>query len=308
MSEDLNNISEGIDITIPIHRGKVRDTYDIGNGYLLMVASDRISAYDLVLPTEIPYKGLVLSRLSEYWFEDTVKIIPNHLICLGDNHSKLSHLENSQALDVFPEGTLKRGMIVKRAERIDIECVVRGYITGSAWGEYQKSQTVFGMEMPAGMREGDVFKEPLFTPTTKAETGHDLPMSKEDVRDMVGPDMANNLETISKEVYVHAHDKSSSKGIIIADTKMEFGIIDSKLTIIDELITPDSSRFWDKSLYSPGKSQPNFDKQYVRDWLTEFGWNREPPAPELPKDVVDKTISRYIEAYKKLTGKDWTLD
>ena len=170
--------------------GKVRDTYDIGNSNLLMVASDRISAYDVVLPTNIPYKGLVLSRLSEYWFEDTEAIIPNHLICLGDNHSKILFSENTKALSGFPEEILKRGMIVKRAQRIDIECVVRGYITGSAWVEYQKYQTVSGIQMPSGMREGDIFKEPLFTPTTKAETGHDLPMSMEEVREMVGSELA----------------------------------------------------------------------------------------------------------------------
>ena len=290
----------------PIHRGKVRDTYDIGNGYLLMVASDRISAYDGVLPTVIPYKGLVLSKLSEYWFNNTNHLIPNHLICLGDNETEVSKINTVVPLDLFPPEVLSKGMVVKKANRIDIECVVRGYITGSAWSEYQKTGTVSGIKMPSGMKEGDPFPEPLFTPTTKAETGHDLPMSMDEVRDMVGSEMADRLEAVTTEIYMYAHDESEIKGIIVADTKMEFGIVESELTLIDELITPDSSRFWDKELYSPGKSQPSFDKQYVRDWLTESGWDREPPGPELPDEVVNETSQLYIEAYERITGNSWS--
>ena len=290
----------------PIHRGKVRDTYDIGNGYLLMVASDRISAYDVVLPTVIPYKGLVLSKLSEYWFNNTNHLIPNHLICLGDNETEVSKINTVVPLDLFPPEVLSKGMVVKKANRIDIECVVRGYITGSAWSEYQKTGTVSGIKMPSGMKEGDPFPEPLFTPTTKAETGHDLPMTMDEVRDMVGSEMADRLEAVTTEIYMYAHDESEIKGIIVADTKMEFGIVGSELTLIDELITPDSSRFWDKELYSPGKSQPSFDKQYVRDWLTESGWDREPPGPELPHEVVNETSQLYIEAYERITGNSWS--
>ena len=290
----------------PIHRGKVRDTYDIGNGYLLMVASDRVSAYDVVLPTVIPYKGLILSKLSEYWFNNTNHLIPNHLICLGDNESEISKIDTVVPLNTFPAEILSKGMVVKKANRIDIECVVRGYITGSAWSEYQKTGTVSGITMPSGMKEGDRFQEPLFTPTTKAETGHDLPMNMDEVREMVGSEMADKLEEVTTAIYMYAHDESEAKGIIVADTKMEFGIIDSTLTLIDELITPDSSRFWDKDLYSPGKSQPSFDKQYVRDWLTESGWDREPPGPELPEEVVKETLERYIEAYERITGDSWS--
>tara|TARA_Y100000590_G_scaffold418260_1_gene518810 strand:- start:45116 stop:46024 length:909 start_codon:yes stop_codon:yes gene_type:complete len=290
----------------PIHRGKVRDTYDIGNGYLLMVASDRISAYDVVLPTIIPYKGLILSKLSEYWFNNTNHLIPNHLICLGDNEAEISKINTAVPLDLFPTEILSKGMVVKKANRIDIECVVRGYITGSAWSEYQKTGTVSGVKMPSGMKEGDPFPEPLFTPTTKAETGHDLPMSMDEVREMVGSEMADKLQAVTTEIYTYAHDESEIKGIIVADTKMEFGIVESKLTLIDELITPDSSRFWDKALYSPGKSQPSFDKQYVRDWLTESGWDREPPGPELPDEIVNETLERYIEAYERITGTSWS--
>ena len=290
----------------PIHRGKVRDTYDIGNGYLLMVASDRISAYDVVLPTIIPFKGLILSKLSEYWFNNTNHLIPNHLICLGDNETEISKINTVVPLDLFSTEILSKGMVVKKANRIDIECVVRGYITGSAWSEYQKTGTVSGITMPSGMKEGDPFPEPLFTPTTKAETGHDLPMSMDEVREMVGSEMADKLQAVTTEIYMYAHDESETKGIIVADTKMEFGIVESELTLIDELITPDSSRFWDKALYSPGKSQPSFDKQYVRDWLTESGWDREPPGPELPDEVVNETSQLYIEAYERITGNSWS--
>ena len=288
-----------------LHRGKVRDTYDLGGGYLLMIATDRISAFDVVLPTAIPQKGLVLSRLSAYWFHRTSHVVPNHLVALGDDQENLSKLKDSPLLASLSPEIAARAMVVRKAERIDIECVVRGYITGSAWAEYQASGTVGGNAMPAGMREGDPFPQSLFTPTTKAETGHDMPMSLEDVRDMVGGEMALKLEQIIRQVYEFAHDHAKTKGIIIADTKMEFGLVDSELILIDELLTPDSSRFWDASLYEPGRSQPNFDKQYVRDWLIDSGWDREPPAPELPPEVVSKTRTRYIEAYERITGQSW---
>ena len=282
-----------------LYRGKVRDTYDLGQGLLLMVATDRISAFDVVLPTAIPQKGMVLSRLSAYWFEKTGHIVPNHLVAMAYEP------DAETGPDDIPPEVAERAMVVMRADRIDIECVARGYITGSAWAEYQKDGTVGGAAMPAGMREGDPFPETLFTPTTKAETGHDLPMSLDEVRDMVGSEMASKLEQVSREVYEFARDDAKANGIIIADTKMEFGMLGDELILIDELLTPDSSRFWDAALYEPGKSQPNFDKQYVRDWLSASGWDREPPAPELPPDVVDKTRTRYIEAFERITGQEW---
>ena len=288
-----------------LHRGKVRDTYDLGDGLLLMIATDRISAFDVVLPTAIPQKGLVLSRLSAYWFQETAHVVPNHLVALADYAKSLAEIQRNPLLASLSPEVAARAMVVKRAERIDMECVVRGYITGSAWAEYQAKGTVGGSPMSAGMREGDKFPEPLFTPTTKAETGHDLPMSPQEVRGMVGEGMASRLEEVSIHVYRFAHDHAMSKGIIIADTKMEFGLVDSELILIDELLTPDSSRFWDAALHEPGKSQPNFDKQYVRDWLTASGWDREPPAPELPQEVVDRTQARYIEAYERITGAMW---
>ena len=275
------------------HRGKVRDTYDLGDGLLLMVATDRISAFDVVLPTAIPEKGAVLCQLSAWWFEGTSHIVPNHLVS--------SALERPD-LSVEPE-VARRSMVVRKAERVDVECVVRGYITGSAWAEYRREGTVAGHPMPADLREGDRFPEPLFTPTTKAEVGHDESLTIEQMQDMVGAELTSQLGDTATAVYNFAHDLALDKGIIIADTKMEFGIIDGRVTLIDELLTPDSSRFWDPTGYAPGKSQPNFDKQYVRDWLDAQGWDHEPPAPELPGNVVQKTHQRYLEAFLRLTGK-----
>ena len=275
-----------------LHRGKVRDTYDLGDGLLLMVATDRISAFDVVLPTAIPEKGAVLCQISAFWFEKTRHLCDNHFVCLATDREDLG-LDREVA---------RRAMVVRRAQRIDVECVVRGYITGSAWSEYRRQGTVAGMAMPAGLQEGDRFPEPLFTPTTKAEVGHDEAITLDQLRDMVGQEMAQRLEDTTRQVYSFAHDYALERGIIIADTKLEFGIIDGQLAIIDELLTPDSSRFWDAEGYAPGKSQPNFDKQFVRDWLDAQGWDHEPPAPELPEDVVERTHRRYLEAFRKLTG------
>ena len=284
--------------TLPnlIYRGKVRDTHDIGDGQLLMVASDRISAFDIVLPNTIPDKGAVLCQISAFWFDKTKHIIPNHLIALGNQQTKIK----------LPPNYARQSMIVKRAKRVDIEAIVRGYITGSAWSEYKKSGTVSGLPAPNGLREGDKFPEPIFTPTTKAEQGHDENMSYEQVEALAGKDVAKNVKDTAIAVYNFAHDYAFKKGTLIADTKMEFGFIDGQLSLIDELLTPDSSRFWDTSGYAPGKSQPNFDKQFVRDWLNAQGWNKEPPAPVMPDDIVEKTRQRYLEAYRRLTGKSLT--
>ena len=287
-----------------MHRGKVRDTYAIDDSLLLMVATDRISAFDVVLPTGIPQKGKVLNRISSFWFEKTGHLVPNHLIALADADNAAALLgSNPDLSEVSPE-LASQAMIVKKAERIDIECIVRGYITGSAWAEYRRQGTVSGKPTPTGLVEGMEFPEPLFTPTTKAEEGHDMNMSDQEVEDMVGADMAGQLAEASKKVYKFAHDYARDRGIILADTKMEFGLLDGRLILIDELLTPDSSRFWDMEGYAPGKSQPNFDKQYVRDWLVEQGWDQEPPAPELPDDVVARTTDRYVEAYRRLTGSE----
>ncbi|CAI8018387.1 Phosphoribosylaminoimidazole-succinocarboxamide synthase [Geodia barretti] len=276
-----------------MHRGKVRDTYQLTDDLLLMVATDRISAFDVVLPNGIPDKGAALNRMSSFWFGLTDHIVPNHLVSLADAPAAAGYAE---------DGVGRQAMIVKKAERIDIECIVRGYITGSAWGEYRRQGTVSGKAMPTGLVEGDRFPEPLFTPTTKAEEGHDENMTDAEVVEMVGPETAQRLADISTAVYLHAHDYAKDRGIVLADTKMEFGFLNGELILIDELLTPDSSRFWDAEGYSPGKSQPSYDKQFVRDWLTAQGWNQEPPAPELPDDIVQQTAELYRQAYERLTG------
>ena len=286
-----------------LHRGKVRDTYGLADDHLLMVATDRISAFDVVLPTGITDKGLVLNRISAFWFDKTKHIVPNHFVCLGDSPEADQYIKGSSIAGLVSEEIASKSMVVKRAERLDLECVVRGYITGSAWSEYRRQGTVSGLDVGTDLVEGQAFPEPLFTPTTKAEEGHDENMSRQDVLDMVGFDMAHRLEETSISIFKWALDYARERDIILADTKLEFGVIDGQLTLIDALLTPDSSRFWDVQGYAPGKSQPSYDKQFVRDWLDNQGWDHEPPAPELPRDVVAQTAGKYQEAYFKLTGE-----
>jgi phosphoribosylaminoimidazole-succinocarboxamide synthase len=283
----------------PLHQGKVRDTYALGNGLLLMVATDRISAFDVVLPTAIPEKGVVLAQLSAFWFRKTQGMIPNHLVGMANDPGT----PGIALLDPLPPEIARRSMVVRQAQRIDVECIARGYLTGSAWVEYQKWGTVHDQPMPKGLRDGDAFSEPIFTPTTKAETGHDEPLSLSQLENQIGSELALQLQHQTIAVYCAGRDYALQKGVLIADTKLEFGLIDGVLTIIDELLTPDSSRFWDASAHSPGRSQPNYDKQFVRDWLIQAKWDKEPPAPELPQAIVEKTRERYAQAYKLLTGE-----
>jgi len=288
-----------IDSPLPnrTYRGKVRDTYDLGDR-LLIVATDRISAYDAILPTGIPDKGKVLSQMSAWWFEHTSQVVPNHFIRLADG---------TPADDLpfaLPPELIGRSTIARKAKRIDVECIVRGYLSGSAWSEYQKWGTVNGLRMPKGMQESEQFPEPLFTPTTKAEEGHDEPMTFSDLVQEVGPEEAQVLRLRSVALYNFAADYAREKGIIIADTKFEFGFYEGELIVIDEILTPDSSRFWAVADYRVGGPQPSFDKQYVRDWLSQSGWNKEPPAPELPPEIVEGTSRRYKEAYRLLTGQE----
>ena len=287
-----------------LYRGKVRDTYNLDERRLLMVASDRISAFDVVLPTGIPGKGLVLSRMSAFWFHKTAHLVPNHLIAMGDD---LEAIPEGSPVGNVPLEIARQAMVVQKAQRVDIECIVRGYLAGSAWAEYQKEGTVFGNSMPGGLQEGQIFPEPIFTPTTKAEEGHDENISIKEVENMVGVQVARELAEKSIAVYEFARDYAAEKGIILADTKLEFGFVDDEMILIDEIFTPDSSRFWDALGYEPGRSQPNFDKQYVRDWLVAQGWNREPPAPLLPQDIVEKTSERYQVAFSRLTGQKLPL-
>lgn len=276
-------------------RGKVRETFDLGDR-LLMVATDRISAYDSVLPTPIPGKGIVLTQLSRFWFDRTKDLVPNHLITTVLDELPAEALAVRGKLD-------QRSMIVKKAERIDIECVARGYLAGSAWDEYQQSGTACGIQLPENLVNSSKLPEPIFTPATKNDDGHDENISFETLTGIVGEDLATQLRDATLKVYSAAEEYARGQGVIIADTKLEFGHVDGVLTIIDEMLTPDSSRFWDVSLYQPGKSQPSFDKQYVRDWLTSAGWDREPPAPELPDDIVIATADKYKEAYQRITGQ-----
>jgi len=286
-----------------VYRGKVRDTYAL-NGDLLLVATDRISAFDVVLPNGVPDKGKVLTQLSAFWFEQTRDIMPNHMIEVVDDVRMLHARSPRDICYAFPAYLEGRSMVVRRAERVDVECVVRGYLSGSAWAEYQREGSVCGIRLPAGLRESEQFAKPIFTPTTKADSGHDQPVTMEELRGLIGRELADALEEKSLTVYRHASAYAVGRGIIIADTKFEFGFIDGKLSLIDELLTPDSSRFWDVATYEPGRSQPSFDKQYARDWLTASGWNKEPPAPTLPTDVVEKTAEKYREAYRRLTARD----
>ena len=287
-----------------LYRGKVRDTFDLGDGLLLMVATDRISAFDVVLPNGIPDKGRVLSRMSEYWFEITQHIVPSHFVALASDRDSLGALADHPKLRDLPEEIAQQAMVVKRAERIDAECVVRAYLTGSALVDYNATGTVFGVPMGPGLVDGSKLPELMFTPTTKAEVGHDEPVSMEELGGMVGAELAGKLRDLSFAVFQHAHDVAAERGIIIADTKFEFGMRDGEIILIDEVLTPDSSRFWDAALYNPGRSQPNFDKQFVRDWLlTQKDWDRTPPAPTLPDDIVEKTQERYLAAYERLTGR-----
>lgn len=280
-------------------RGKVRDTYDLGER-LLMVATDRISAFDVVLPNGIPDKGAVLTQLSAFWFAQTASVVPNHCIRLADGTPA-----DDLPFELPPE-FIGRSMIVRKARREDIECVVRGYLSGSGWAEYQESQSVCGIRLPPGLKESDELPEPIFTPATKAESGHDINVSYEQVVEIVGPEAANVLRLRSLAVYKYAAQFARQRGIIIADTKFEFGWVEvdgrEELILIDEVLTPDSSRFWPADTYRPGGPQPSFDKQPVRDWLTASGWDKQPPAPELPPEVVASTSERYREAYRRLTG------
>jgi phosphoribosylaminoimidazole-succinocarboxamide synthase len=272
-----------------IASGKVREIYDLGDE-LLLVASDRISTYDVVHPTPSPDKGSVLTGLSTFWFERTTGLVANHLISVADG---------------VPDEARGRGMIVKRLKMLPVECVVRGYITGSGWKDYQATGAVSGIELPPGLRESDQLPEPIFTPSTKAEVGHDEAIDFEGAAELIGDrELAERLRDTSIAVYEHAAEHARERGIILADTKFEFGLdADGRLTLGDEVCTPDSSRFWPTDQYEPGRGQPSFDKQFVRDWASSTGWDRNPPAPPIPDDVVARTRAKYVEAYERITGE-----
>jgi phosphoribosylaminoimidazole-succinocarboxamide synthase len=275
--------------------GKVREIFDLGET-LLFIASDRISAFDVVMPNGIPRKGEVLTQLSYFWFSQTESFQPNHLI----SHAGDPLPSN---LKTFASQLDRRSMIVKKAKPLAIECVVRGYLAGSGWKEYKQSQSVCGIKLPPGLNDSSELPEPLFTPATKAETGHDENISFEEASRIVGQEIAGEARAASLKMYNFARDYARKRGIIIADTKFEFGLLDGQLILIDEVLTPDSSRFWPADQYQAGKSQPSFDKQFVRDYLETLDWNKTPPGPVIPDDIVAKTTAKYLDAYERLTGK-----
>lgn len=277
-------------------KGKVRNVFDLGDS-LLLVASDRISAFDSVMPNGIPDKGAILTQISLFWFDFTKKIIKNHII--------ESDVEKYPAeLKKYKDLLAKRSVIGKKAELIPVECVVRGYLSGSGWKSYQQEQAICGIKLPTGLKESSKLPEPIFTPTTKAEQGHDLNISFSEVVDQVGKETAETLRDKTIAIYQACAEYALKKGIIIADTKFEFGFVDGEIIIIDEMLTPDSSRFWPADKYQVGQSQPSYDKQFVRDYLESIKWDKEPPAPSLPADVVAGTRQKYLEAFQKLTGKN----
>jgi len=277
-------------------RGKVRDTYELGADQLLMVATDRISAFDHVLPNGIPDRGKVLTQLSIFWFSQTDTFQPNHLVS-GMVPDLPAALKN------YREELAGRFMIVRKAKRIDFECVVRGYLAGSAWKEYQESQTLAGEKMPPGLRESEKLATPIFSPATKAETGHDENITFDQMKKDLGDELATNLHDASLELYKYASEFAARRGLILADTKFEFGTVGDDVILIDEVLTPDSSRYWDAATYRPGTSPDSYDKQFVRDWLTRSGWDKESDPPRLPDDVVAQTRLRYLTAYQRVVGK-----
>jgi phosphoribosylaminoimidazole-succinocarboxamide synthase len=300
------------ELITPTRHGKVRDIYELpewlqakvaANHYLILFATDRISAFDHILPTDIPDKGLVLAQLAAFWFEQTGDVVPNHFVRLITSESI------PEVGERLPPEFAGRAMLVRRANRIDIECIVRGYLSGSGWESYRDTGEICGIRLPSGLRESEELPEPIFTPTTKADEGHDEPMTFKQVVEMVGRETANAIRVRSLALYKYGRDYARDRGIIIADTKFEFGWADNEVgeqepIVIDEIFTPDSSRFWPPDQYEPGHAQPSFDKQFVRDYLSGTGWDKESQAPELPAHVVAKTTEKYLDAFRRLTGRE----
>lgn len=289
-------INDASFIRLPLFvKGKVRDVYDLGDK-LLIVVTDRLSAFDVVFPNLIPNKGRVLNSISEFWFNYTSDVIGNHMITTDVS-------QYPEGLSQFKEELQGRSMLVKKIQMVPAECIVRGYLEGSGLKEYQKSGSICGIKLPAGLKQADKLPEPIFTPTTKAQEGHDESVSFEQLESAVGSELAQKLRDASLALYAKASKYAESRGLILADTKFEFGMLDGKLVIADEIFTPDSSRFWAADEYEPGRAQKSFDKQFVREYLEEIKWDKKPPAPVLPEDVVKKTEAKYLEAYERITGK-----
>ena len=289
-------------MTLPlplVHSGKVRDLYAVGDDQLLLVASDRLSAYDVILPTAVPDKGAVLTGLSLWWFEQLADVVPNHVVT-ADVVSAVPELAP------FAEEVRGRSVLVRRLDMVQVECVARGYLTGGGLKDYDATGVVSGVALPPGLVDGSELPEPVFTPTSKAAVGdHDLPMTYAEVEQQVGPSLAAELRDVTMRVYARGREVARGAGILLADTKVELGLLGDQLVLGDEVLTPDSSRFWPADEWSPGRAQPSYDKQFVRDWLTAAGWDRQPPAPVLPEEVVERTRAKYVECYERLTGSSF---
>ena len=286
-----------------LYSGKVRDTYMLDEENLIMISTDRISAFDVVMNEPIPGKGKILNSMSSFWLEKTKKIIPNHFVINLDDAMNQEKIDLSEFENHIDEDIKKRSMIVKKAKRIDIECIVRGYIAGSAWNEYQKNNTINEKYISQKLSAAEKFSSPIFTPSTKAHSGHDIPLSEKEGKNLIGVEMYNFLEKKSIEIYNFAHDFSIEKGIILVDTKFEFGTINDEIILIDELLTPDSSRYWDRDDYDVGTFPPAFDKQFLREWLLKTNWNMTYPPPRIPNNIINFTKERYLESYERLTNK-----
>ena len=287
-----------------VHQGKIRDFYRVANGVLLMIATDRISAFDVIMNDPVPQKGILLSQMSAFWCRNVIgDIVDNHMIAMVSDTAEIGDLDRAGALAHLPDEWNNRAMLIHEAERIDMECVVRGYLAGAGWEEYEMNGTLNGAKLPDGMRAAEQLPEPLFTPSAKAiNGGHDIPLTEAKAIELVGKELHEQLRNLSIEIYERARQHAYEHGMILVDTKFEFGFINGKLTLIDEVLTPDSSRFWNADDWKPGSFPPAYDKQELRDWLMQSGWNREPPPPNVPKDVLRMTRQRYISAYERLTG------
>ncbi len=298
-----NNPVFSTDLPGLIHRAKVRDMYRVSEGVLMMIATDRISAFDVIMNDPVQDKGALLAQMSAFWFREVIgDIVENHMIGMAGDVEVEATIGRVGALAHLPGVWNNRAMIIHEADRIDMECVVRGYLAGSGWAEYEAHGTLNGEKLPSGLRQAERFEEPMFTPSTKPEEGHDLPLTEAEAIELVGEDLHERLKRVSIEIYERARQHAIERGMILVDTKFEFGFVNGKLTLIDEVLTPDSSRFWDIEDWEPGSFPPAYDKQHLREWLIDSGWDREPPPPKVPTDVMEMTRQRYISAYERVTG------
>ncbi len=299
----LNDALMSTDLPGLVHRGKVRDTYRVADDLLLMIATDRISAFDVIMDDPVPQKGMLLAQMSAFWFRNVIgDIVDNHMVGMASDAEVADELTKLGVLDHLDPSLRDRAMLINEAERIEMECVVRGYLAGAGWAEYEADGTLNGAELPEGLRPAERFSEPMFTPSTKAEEGHDMPLTESEAKDLVGTALHEQLKEVSINIYETARRHAESRDMILVDTKFEFGWVDGKLTLIDEVLTPDSSRFWNSAEWEPGSFPEAYDKQHLREWLIDSGWNREPPPPKLPSDVLEMTRQRYVSAYERLTG------